>query len=63
MVSAQRDRRRNESGRDANVRVETDEDLDESSRMREEEIQRLRNLRMLEEEKLSLLRLASEVED
>ena len=59
----QRDRRRNDTGTDADARAEAEEALDESSRMREEEIQRLRNLRMLEEEKLNLLRLASEVED
>ena len=63
MASVQRDRRRNDTGTDADARAEAEEALNESSRMREEEIHRLRNLRMLEEEKLNLLRLASEVED
>ena len=63
MASVQRDRRRDDTGTDADVRAEAEEALNQSSRMREEEIQRLRNLRMLEEEKLNLLRLASEVED
>ena len=44
----------------------SDQTIDEDNKqiaVSEEEIQRIRNLRILEEEKLNLLRLAKEVED